>query len=80
MERTAFTMIRAAPAAAIERGAWPQCGSALRSVDQEEPLGHGWHDSSWALRTGLDVSEDLPLESLPPEWQMRLWLSATAKA
>jgi hypothetical protein len=53
--------------------------TAPRSIDQD-PVGPGWHDSSWDLRTGLDVIEDLPLEALPPEWQKRLWLSASANA
>ena len=78
MERTAYTMARMAPAAVIDRGIRPR-HSASRSIDQE-PVGSGWHDSSWALRTGLDVIEDLSFEVLPPEWQMRLWLSGAASA
>lgn len=28
----------------------------------------GWHDSSNELRRGLEVTENVPLDALPPEW------------
>ena len=80
MERTTYTGARTTQAAAvIEWGLRQQHAGAPRAFDQECREA-GWHDSSWALRTGLDVIEDSPFEALPPEWQMRLWLSGAASA
>jgi hypothetical protein len=36
--------------------------------DEEISL-KGWHDSSGELKRGLDVTEDVPLEALPPDLQ-----------
>ena len=47
------------------------------SIDRE-PMGSGWHDSSWMLKKGLDVIEGVPPESIPPEWRWRWWVSAAA--
>lgn len=33
----------------------------------DRPLGPGWFDSSWELRTGLEVREDLLLDARWPE-------------
>ena len=45
------------------------------SID-EEAMGETWHDSSWMLRKGLDVIEDLDLELPPLAWD-RVWRDAT---
>jgi hypothetical protein len=45
------------------------------SID-EEAIGETWHDSSWMLRKGLDVIEDLDLEPPPRAWS-RVWRDAT---
>jgi hypothetical protein len=31
-------------------------------------LPQSWHDSTWDLRRGLDVVEEVPGELLPAEW------------
>ncbi len=49
------------------------------SIDRE-PMGPGWHDSSWMLRRGLDVIEGLPPEAIPPEWEWRWWVASGAGA
>jgi hypothetical protein len=43
---------------------------------EREPMGPGWHDSSWMLRNGLEVSECVEPEAIPPEWQWRWWLAS----
>jgi hypothetical protein len=45
------------------------------SID-EEPMGPGWHDSSWMLKKGLDVIEGLPPGAAPPEWAWSWWLAS----
>ena len=45
------------------------------SID-EEPMGAGWHDSSWMLKNGLDVIEGLPGGVIPPEWAWRWWIAS----
>jgi hypothetical protein len=45
------------------------------SID-EEPMGSGWHDSSWMLKKGLDVIEGLPPGAAPPDWAWAWWLAA----
>jgi hypothetical protein len=45
------------------------------SID-EEPMGETWHDSSWMLRKGLDVIENLDIEPPPRAWA-RVWRDAT---
>jgi hypothetical protein len=37
------------------------------SID-EEAMGETWHDSSWMLRKGLDVIEDIDLDPPPRAW------------
>lgn len=37
------------------------------SVLPEDAAQKGWYDSSMDLRRGLDVTEDVPLDSLPPD-------------
>ena len=49
----------------------PPAQAAAWSID-DEPMGCGWHESSWMLRKGLDVIEDVPLQALPPEWRLAL--------
>ena len=34
-------------------------------VDEEDARARGWHESSWMLRTGLDVHEIDELDTLP---------------
>ena len=46
------------------------------SID-EEPMGPGWHDSSWMLKKGLDVIEGLPGGAIPPEWTWRWWVASS---
>ena len=41
------------------------------SID-EEPMGESWHDSSWMLRKGLDVIEDVAFDPPPGVW-LRQW-------
>ena len=36
---------------------------------EEAVLNKGWHDSSSELKRGLDVTENVPLDALPPEWR-----------
>ena len=36
----------------------------------DRPPANGWHDSTWDLRRGLEVVEDIPFDLLPAEWQM----------
>jgi hypothetical protein len=50
-------------------------GYGLWSIDKE-PMGETWHDSSWMLRKGLDVIEDLDVEPPPRAWA-RVWRDAT---
>ena len=45
------------------------------SID-EESMGETWHDSSWMLRKGLDVIENIDLEPPPRAWA-RVWRDAT---
>lgn len=47
------------------------------SID-DEPMGSGWHESSWMLRRGLVVIEGAPPEAMPPEWQWCWWVAAGA--
>jgi hypothetical protein len=53
------------------RGSSPSSGEAGERMDSELPdeqYAHkGWHDSSGELKRGLDVTEDVPLEALPPD-------------
>ena len=84
MARMVYTVRQASPAAAvIEMVLIPLQAEAeddqAWSIDRET-MGPGWHDSSWMLRRGLDVTEDLPAEAIPPEWQWRWWLAAGASA
>ena len=81
MARMAFAGAQAARATldAVVALALVPMDSELRSdatwsIDQEA-MGAGWHDSSWMLRKGLDVTEGVPLEAVPPEWQWRWWLA-----
>jgi hypothetical protein len=41
----------------------PHTGARHWSID-DEPIGETWHDSSWMLRKGLDVIEELDLEPM----------------
>ena len=41
----------------------PDTGARHWSID-DEPIGETWHDSSWMLRKGLDVIEELDLEPI----------------
>jgi hypothetical protein len=41
----------------------PATGARHWSID-DEPIGETWHDSSWMLRKGLDVIEELDLEPM----------------
>ncbi len=79
MARLAHTLPRSHPlAAVIELAVLPLAASVEDwSIDQE-PMGPGWHDSSWMLKKGLDVIEGLPPEGVPPEWQWRWWRAAGA--
>ncbi len=83
MARMVYTVTQASPTALIEMVLVPlQAGAEgdeAWSIDRE-PMGSGWHDSSWMLRRGLDVTEDLPTEAIPPEWQWRWWVADGADA
>ena len=81
MARLATTAQRPHPVAAIiELASLPLAASNQGwSIDQE-PMGPGWHDSSWMLKKGLDVIEGVPPESIPPEWRWRWWIGAGAGA
>jgi hypothetical protein len=35
---------------------------------EKEAIGETWHDSSWMLRKGLEVIEDLDLDPPPRAW------------
>ena len=39
---------------------------------EDEPMGAGWHDSSWMLSKGLEVIEGVTPNPLPAEWR-HLW-------
>ena len=43
------------------------------AVVRSGPMGPGWFDSSWELRTGLQVQEGLPAD-LPPHGWLEGWL------
>ena len=78
MARIAYTVPQAAPALAVLELALAPLATragAEWSIDQE-PMGPGWHDSSWMLRKGLDVFEGVPTEAIPHEWRLRWWLAA----
>jgi hypothetical protein len=84
MARMAYTGPQALPAAAAA-----VIELALASLKAEtdeswsierEPMGSGWHDSSWMLKKGLDVVEGLAPEATPPEWQWRWWIDAGVRA
>ena len=45
--------------------------------DADLPLGPGWFDSSWDLKSGLDVSKGLPADASVNEWLMELLGPAT---
>jgi hypothetical protein len=79
MARVATTTRRARPdGAIIELALLPQGATDdAWSIDQE-PMGTGWHDSSWMLKKGLEVTEGLSLEAIPPEWQWHWWCAAGA--
>jgi len=49
------------------------------SIDAE-PMGPGWHDSSWMLKKGLDVIEGLPPGATPPEWAWTWWVATLGGA
>lgn len=61
-----------APHAAAPLAAYsPPLAAVADPVDSELPdeaiARRGWHDSSNELKRGLDVTEDVPLDALPPE-------------
>ena len=79
MARMAFS----GPQAAIQReGATglalvpTEAQAALKWTIDEEPMGPGWHDSSWMLKKGLDVVEGLPPGATPPEWAWTWWAAS----
>ncbi len=82
MARMAFTVAPTAAAAAVivELALAPLAAADKAAKDgwsiEREPMGTGWHDSSWMLRKGLDVSECVEPEAIPPEWQWRWWLAS----
>lgn len=83
MARMVYTVTQASPAAAlIEMVLVPLQaeaeGDEAWSIDREA-MGPGWHDSSWMLRRGLDVTEDLATEAVPLEWR-RWWVAGGAGA
>lgn len=59
----------------------PGCGAEAQewSIDSES-ADSSWYESSRLLHRGLQVDEDPPRESIPPEWQWRWWLAARAAA
>ena len=84
MARMVYTVTQGSSAAAvIEMALVPLQaeaeGDEAWSIDREA-MGSGWHDSSWMLRRGLDVTEDLPTDAIPPEWQWRWWVGGGAGA
>lgn len=52
-------------------------GAPAWSID-ELRMGSGWHDSSWMLKTGLDVIEGAPSDAIPPEWALGWWIASQA--
>jgi hypothetical protein len=42
-------------------------GTRLSREPAAPPM--SWHDSTWDLRRGLEVLEDVPGELLPAEWR-----------
>ena len=66
---------RLAAAAAPERAV----GADDWSID-DDSADSSWYESSRLLHRGLQVDEDPPRESIPPEWQWRWWLAARAAA
>lgn len=82
MARMVYTVAQAAPTAAvIEMALVPlqatAAGDEAWSID-DETMGPGWHDSSWMLKKGLDVTEDPPPAAIPPEWTLRWWIASNA--
>jgi hypothetical protein len=77
MARMAFSAAQAVPVG--EMALLPLATDADEewSIDRE-PMGSGWHDSSWMLKKGLDVVELVSPEALPPEWRWRWWLAGGA--
>lgn len=80
MARVAYAMNEAAIAAAIvELALVPLEEEAEEAWSiEQEPMGAGWHDSSWMLRRGLDVIELTAMDSIPAEWQRRWRLPTPA--
>ncbi|MCO5125728.1 MAG: hypothetical protein M9915_18570 [Rhizobacter sp.] len=80
MARMAFAGAQAAmqgQRAAVELALVPtEEQTASRWSIDEEPMGPGWHDSSWMLKKGLDVIEGLPPGAAPPEWAWTWWLAS----
>ena len=59
------------PAAAPQRLDEPD--DPLAAADAHDSLpNRGWHDSSMELRRGLEVLEDVPLDTLPDDMRRRL--------
>jgi hypothetical protein len=54
------------PAPGAARGPDGAFGASPKGADAAD--GAGWHASSIELREGLEVTENLPLDSLPAEW------------
>lgn len=68
-----FDILPTAPADRPARCATVPSTARGWSID-DEPMGTGWHDSSWMLRKGLLVVEGAPaLAAMPVEWQLA-WL------
>jgi hypothetical protein len=71
-------MIALPPRKAATAGFQPPPAAAARaqaaawSIDDEPMSCGGWHESSWMLRKGLEVIEDVPFQSLPLEWRLAL--------
>ena len=81
MARLACKLLRGRAAAAFDELALlPRPASDEAWLLGEEPMGPGWHDSSWMLKKGLDVVEGAPNEVIPAEWQCRWWLDEAAAA
>jgi hypothetical protein len=81
MARQSRRVPRAHPVAAFDELALlPLEASDVNWSIDEEPMGPGWHDSSWMLKQGLDVIEGAPPDAIPPEWTWRWWLAAGALA